>query len=624
MKLVKKTGRNFVPTPAMQKISLAKKKIYPLAGKGKKRIKFWEKLAEEGIEWAQKWDKDKVYVQKGNNFKWFVNGKLNVCHNAVDRNLDACGDKPAIIFVPEPPGEKVQVITYFQLYEMVNKAAKMLIDNGIKKGDVVSIYLPMIPEVAVFMLACARIGAVHSVVFSAFSPDALLTRIKDGRAKLLITADKYYRKGKEINLLAQAEKACKGLKIKKIIMKREQTGRFFDELKFEEIEPEIMNSEDILFILYTSGTTGKPKGVIHVNGGYAVQAYWSGKFTFNLQPGEIIWCTADIGWVTGHTYAVYSPLLNGATTLLYEGMPDYPKHSRYLQIIEDNKVNVFYTAPTALRMFALEGKKYTDKFDLKSLKILGSVGEPIDEETWLWFFNNIGKGRCPLIDTYWQTETGSSVINMLPGVGPFIPTYAGKSFPGIEHDVVNAKGNRVATGTKGLLVQVPPFCPALLRGVWRNEKRYQKYFKNGVYITGDNAFQDKNGNYRLLGRADDVIKVAGHRLSTAEIENTIANYEQVSEAAVVAGKDKLKGEVPIAFVKATGKITEKEIINGVAKKISPIAKPAKVYFVEDLPKTRSGKIMRRILKALVDGEEIKNVSTLVNPECVEEIRKQLS
>ncbi len=632
MKFVEKKNNQYVPTEQAKKISLAKNDVYKY--KGNSRIKFWEKQAKE-LFWNKKWNKS--YNQKGNKFSWFVGGKINVCYNAVDRHLKKLGNKAALVFIPENfrikdsdsdrksikdfrhVTEKKQIITYEELFRQVNVAAELLLKQGIKKGDVVTIYLPLIPELVVFMLACARIGAIHSVVFSAFSGDALRARIEDGKAKLLITADKYYRKGKEINLLENAEQACQGIKIKKIIVKREKVGKNLQGKAEAEIKPVEIGAEDPLFILYTSGTTGKPKGVIHVNGGYAVQAKTSAKFDFNLVPGEIIWCTADIGWITGHTYTCYGPLLNGACSLLFEGMLDYPNPDRYLKIIEENKVNVFYTAPTALRLFALEDSKYTDKFKLKSLKILGTVGEPIDEHTWNWYFENIGKGNLPVIDTYWQTETGSSVINSLPGIGPFIPSYAGKSFPGIEHEIVDEKGKKLEDNKKGLLVQKPPFCPGLLRGVWHNEKKYHEYFKNGKYIAGDNAFE-VNGNFRILGRSDDVIKVAGHRLSTAEIENAIESKDEVGEAAVVGMPDKLKGEVPVAFVKATD-LKEEDVISLVAKKIGPIAKPAKVFFVADLPKTRSGKIIRRILKALLVSGEIGNTSTLVNPECVEEIKK---
>ena len=613
VKYLVKKGKKFVVSDAGKKASLAPLDVYKKSGD---RVKFWMDLAREGVDWIE--DFKTGYRKERSGFSWFKEGKLNLCYNAVDRHLDK-PDKPAIVFIPESVKEKKQVISYQKLFEMVNEAAGMLIDRGVRKGDVVAVYMPLIPEAIVFMLACARIGAIHSVVFSAYSADALRTRVKDGRAKILITADYYYRKGKKIDLIGKANSGCRGIKIKKIVLKRAKSGKIFTGKKVPFIKPVSMNAEDIAFILYTSGTTGKPKGVMHAVGGYTVQAYWSCRYVFNLKEDEVFWCTSDIGWITGHTYTTYGPLLNNATTILYEGLPNYPTKSRYLKIIKDNKVNVFYTAPTALRMFALSGIGYTKKFKLDSLKILGSVGEPIDESTWLWFYNNIGKKRCPVIDTYWQTETGSAVVCSLPGIGPFIPTYAGKPFPGMEYEVVDEKGKKVKDGKKGMLVQKPPFSPALLRGVWRNEKRYKKYFSHGNYLAGDNAYKEKSGMIRILGRSDDVIKVAGHRMSTAEIENAVIGMAGVTEAVIVSRPDKLRGEVPVAFVKSSQKISEDDVVKEVVKKIGPIAKPKEVYFVSDIPKTRSGKSVRRILKSLLVGEKIKNTSTLVNPGSVREI-----
>lgn len=615
MKYIEKLGKIYKPSKKGKEISLAPQNVYTIS---KNSIKFWDNLAKKGIDWIKPWQK--TYEQKGLHFSWFKGGKLNLCYNAIDRHLDK-PDKPAIIFIPENPKEKKQIISYSQLYERVNQAASKLQNLKVKKGDVVAIYLPMIPEALIFMLACARIGAIHSVVFSAFSADALRIRIKDGRAKVLISVDWYYHGGKKVNLKKKTTQACKGIKITKIILKRNKTGKIHSRKNIPFVEPEAMNSEDIAFVLYTSGTTGKPKGVMHAVGGYTVQAYWSCRHIFNLKEDEVFWCTSDVGWITGHTYTCYGPLLNNATTILYEGLPNYPTPSRYLKIIERNKVNVFYTAPTALRLFALQGTAYTKKYSLSSLKILGSVGEPIDEQTWKWFFDNIGKKRCPVIDTYWQTETGSAVICSLPGIGPFIPTYAGKPFPGVNYEIINQNGKKVKSGVKGLLVQVPPFSPALIRGVWGNEKRYKKYFKHGFYLAGDNAFKDKKGNIRILGRSDDVIKVAGHRMSTAEIENAIESLSNVSEAIIVAKPDKIKGEIPVAFVKVKKATSESEIIKVVVDKIGPIAKPKEVYFVKDIPKTRSGKMVRRIVKNILIGEEIKNTSTLVNPKTVDEIKK---
>jgi len=614
MKYVRSSSKKYLPSKEAKRISLAPEDIYKKAEKSK--IKFWANLAREGISWIKPFTKD--YEQTSEKFSWFKDGKLNLCYNALDRNLDT-PKNPAIIFIPENVKEKKQTLSYLQLYESVNEAAFLLRKKGIKKGDVVSIYMPPMIEALIFMLACARIGAIHSVVFSAFSAEALRTRIKDGKAKILISCNYYFRKGEKIFLTKKIKKACRKIKIKKIIIDRKKTGKIFVKKNTPIIPPEPMNAEDTAFILYTSGTTGKPKGVMHAIGGYAVQAYWSGKYIFNLKRNETIWCTADIGWITGHTYACYAPLLNKATTVLFEGMPTHPTPDRFLKIIKENKINVFYTAPTALRMFAMQDN-FTSKYALKSLKILGTVGEPIDKETWNWLFKKIGKGRCPIIDTYWQTETGSAVIDALPGHGPFIPSYAGKPFPGIDYSIINKKGKKAKSKEEGLLVQIPPFSPSLIRGVWNNPQRYKKYFIKGKYDSGDNAFYDNEGNFRILGRSDDIIKVAGHRMSTAEIEDAITSLPEVIEAAIVGKSDKIKGMIVAAFVKTKKPITEKKIIERVIKKIGPLSKPSEIYFVKDLPKTRSGKIMRRILKGLLEGEEIKNLSTLLNPESVEKIK----
>ncbi|MBL7059128.1 acetate--CoA ligase [Candidatus Pacearchaeota archaeon] len=617
MKYVEKRGKEYIPSKKGKQISLAEKNVYQQANKP---ILFWEKLAKKGIDWIKPFTK--TYEQKGNSFSWFKDGQLNLCYNAVDRNLGN-PDTPAIIFIPENPKEKKQVISYFELYKKVNQAAALLKKEGIQKGDVVAIYMPPISEALIFMLACARIGAIHSIVFSAFSPDALRTRIKDGKAKLLITSNYYYRKGIKVNLIKNAKKACRRIKIKKIIIDRAKTGQFFKENKFEIIKPEPMNAEDIAFILYTSGTTGKPKGVMHAVGGYTVQAYWSCRYIFNLKRNETMWCTADIGWITGHTYACYGPLLNNATTILYEGFPIYPKEDRFMKIIKQNKVNVFYTAPTALRLFAMKDQGYTKKYNLDSLKVLGTVGEPIDQATWNWFFKKVGRSRCPLIDTYWQTETGSAMLTSLAGHGPFIPSYAGKPFPGVTYAVINNKSKKLKANKEGLLVQLPPFCPSLIRGVWNDKKRYGGYFLNGTYLAGDNCFYDSKGNFRILGRSDDIIKVAGHRMSTAEIENAITSLPKVVEAAIVGKPDKIRGAVPVAFIKVKRKISKEKILDIVSKKIGPIAKPAEIYFVNDIPKTRSGKMMRRILKSLLQGEEIKNTTTMINPKSIQEIQEIL-
>jgi len=657
--VIKKAGK-FLPSKEMKKIAWVKdEKIYREAEKNP--IGFWEKLAKEGITWEKPWKK--AYEEKLPYFYWFKGGKLNFSVNCLDRHLAERGDKIALIWVPELINEKAIKITYKQLYEKVNRFANVLKKYGVKKGDNVAIYLPMIPEVAIAMLACIRIGATHSIVFSAFSADALKARIEDAQAKILVTADGYYRRGEKENLLEKAKEAAKGTTIKKVIVARRLgekldkelldtkkskifgTQKISDFLSFEEeikkaenyCKPTTVNSEDIMFILYTSGTTGKPKGIVHDTGGYAVQAYWTTKWDFNLKDDSIMWCTADVGWITGHTYACYGPLLNGSTTLIYEGSPDFPDFGRWWKIIQDNKVSVFYTAPTAIRMFMKAGEEYVKKYNLNSLKILGTVGEVIDEDAWMWYFDKIGRGRCPLIDTWWQTETGGTLINSLPGIGPFIPTIAGKSFPGTKHLVVNEQGKPVKQGKTGNLVQVSPFAPGMLHGIYKNHEKYvetywQKFKKNGkfkYYDTSDGAYITKEGLIRLTGRTDDVMKVAGHRLATAELENALNDSDMVNESAVVPIPDEIKGQVPVAFCVLEKNIIpseelEKELKKHVDKKIGPTARPSKIYFIEDLPKTRSGKIMRRILKNLLSGEEPQGIQTLVNPEAVEKIKKIIS
>ncbi len=635
VKYVVKKGNKYYPSDEMKKIAwVNSSSVYKEANKNP--IKFWDDLAKQGLYWEKLWKK--TYKEKLPYFEWFKGGKLNASFNCLDRHINIRSMKDAIIFVPELTKEKTQKITYMELYKKVNRFANVLKDLGVKKGDVVSIYLPLIPELIISMLACARIGAIHSVVFSAFSDEALKTRIKDGKSKVLITSDGYYRKGEKEDLLKKAKSGIKGTKIKKVVVvnrlnkKVKYGGKFVSfekELKKVDqyCEPEIMDSNDTLFILYTSGTTGNPKGIMHDTGGYLTQAYWSTKWNFNLREKDVIWCTADIGWITGHTYSCYGPLSLGGTLVLYEGALNYPNPGRWWKIVDDNKVTSFYTAPTAIRMFMRLGEKWVDKYKLDSLKILGTVGEPIDKDAWNWYFNKIGKKRCPIIDTWWQTETGANMVNALPGVGPFIPGVAGRSFPGIKHEIVNEKGKK---SKRGFLVQLSPFAPAMLQGIFRNKKRYREtYWKRfkGKYDTSDGAFYYDKENIRITGRIDDVIKVAGHRLSTAEMENVLNGDKFVNESAVVGIPDKIRGEVPVAFVvlekgKASKEL-EKSLIKLIRSKIGPIAGLNKIYFVGDLPKTRSGKIMRRILRNLLTKEPLGGVSTLVNPGCVNIIKEQL-
>jgi acetyl-CoA synthetase len=512
---------------------------------------------------------------------------------------------------------------------------------GVKKGDTVGIYLPMIPEALISMLACARIGAVHSVVFSAFSAQALKIRLQITEAKVLITADGYWRRGKVINLKESADEAIKETKVEKVIVvKRAGNEISFDkernfwfhqliEKESEICEAEKMDSEDLFFVLFTSGTTGVPKGCMHTCGGYTVQAYWTGKWIFDMHENDILWCTSDVGWITGHTYTVYSPLLNGITTLIFEGAPDWPVPDRWAQILEKHKVTIFYTAPTAIRMFVKYGEEVIKDYKFENLRLLGSVGEPIDESTWLWYFKNVGKERCPIVDTWWQTETGGILITSLPGIGPFKPAFVGLPFPGVKTDILDEKGNFCKAGEKGNLVILPPFSPGMLRGLYKNPEKYKEtywsQYGDKIYFTSDGAFKDENGLIRITGRVDDVIKVAGHRVATGELEAAVNLHQEIAESAVVGVPDEIKGEVPIVFAVYKGKKgaeeVKNEVVNLIRKQIGPIALPKEVYLVEDLPKTRSGKIMRRILKRLFTGEELGDLSTLANPESVDSIKK---
>ncbi len=642
VKWVVKKGNVYYPSAEMKKVAWVKdEKIYRQAQRNP--VKFWAKLAREGITWFKPWKKD--FVWKPPYFKWFVGGKLNASYNCLDRHVETWRrNKAAIIWEPDRPEEGCRILTYYDLYREVNKLANALKELGVKKGDRVSIYLPLIPEVQIAMLACARIGAIHSVVFSAFSPQALKTRILDAEAKILITADGYYRRGKLIELKKQADEAVEGTSVEKVIVVK----RAGNEIPWKEgrdlwwhiitkdaeayCKPEVMDSEDPLFILHTSGTTGKPKGILHTTGGYLVQAYWTARWDFDLHDEDVFWCTSDIGWITGHTYACYGPLLNGATMLIHEGTPDYPQPDRWWKIIEKHGVTIFYTAPTAIRMLMRCGDEWVKKHDLSSLRILGTVGEPIDKDSWMWYFKVVGGGRCPIIDTWWQTETGGTLINALPGVGPFVPSVAGRGFPGVKASILDENGKEVKPGQTGSLVILPPFAPGMLRGLWRDPERYLKTywskFGKEIYYTSDGAYMDKKGMVRITGREDDVLKVAGHRLSNAEIEDAIDMHRLVVESAVIGKPDPIKGEVPLALVvlKPGAKLTDeikREIIELVRKRISPIAKPAEIIQVDDLPKTRSGKIMRRILRRLLRKEELGDLSTLANPECVEKLRKIL-
>ena len=559
---------------------------------------------------------------KAPHFQWFVGGKINITANIFERDWEARKNKVALIWEPEPIDEKSEILTYEELFLEVCKCANYLKKLGVKRGDRVGIYLPMIPEVVVAMLACARIGAIHVVVFSAFSPQALRVRLQNTGARVLITADGYYRRGILIDLRKNAEEGVKDTKVKKLILvERVLNKRPWDDEK-DFCKPAQMDSEDLQFILYTSGSTGKPKGCVHTCGGYTVQAHWTGKWIFDFHENDIFWCTSDPGWVTGHTYTIYSPLLNGITTFMFEGVPDFPAPDRWAKIIEKYGITIFYTAPTAIRMFEKNGTEIIAKHEFKSLRLLGSVGEPIDESAWLWYYKNVGKERCPIVDTWWQTETGGILITSLPGLGPFKPAFTGLPFPGVKVDVKD-----------GNLVILPPFAPGLLRGIYKNPKKYlETYWSQyqassgqAVYFTSDGAIKDENGLIRIIGRVDDVIKVAGHRLSTGEMEAAINEHLEIAECAVVGIPDKIKGESPVVLAVYKGgkdqEIIKKEVIDQIIKGIGPIALPKNIYLVDDLPKTRSGKIMRRILRKLFTGEELGDLSTLANPESVDKIKK---
>ncbi|MBN2067347.1 MAG: acetate--CoA ligase, partial [Candidatus Diapherotrites archaeon] len=530
---------------------------------------------------------------------------------------------------------------YRGLYRKVCRFANVLKKLGIKKGDRVGIYMPMVPETMVAMLACARLGAIHSVVFSAFSGENFKKRVDDCEAKVLVTCDGYWRRGKPINLKKQADVAAAAKSVKKVVVVKRfddsvklkvpmEKGRdfWFHELMekaSEKSRPVPVESNAPLFLLYTSGTTGKPKGVIHDTGGYLTQAYWTTKWDFDLHEDDVFWCTADIGWITGHTYACYGPLAVGATMVIYEGSPDMPDWGRLWEIADQFDVSVFYTAPTAIRMFKKVGTQWPKQYDLSTLRILGTVGEPIDVETWLWYFDYIGNRRCPVIDTWWQTETGGTLVNALPGIGPFIPTVAGRPFPGTKAEILDDRGKRVKKGETGYLVFKSPFPPGLLRGVWRNPKKYKDTYwsEYGIkaYYTSDGARWFDRQNIRVTGRVDDVMKVAGHRLSSAEVEDALSSHPDVIVSAVVPKPDDVKGQVPIAFVclkpgvKASGE-EEALLVKQVRNVIGPTASPHKIYFVKDLPKTRSGKIMRRFLRSMLVNEKLGDATTLQNPEIV--------
>ena len=602
--------------------------------------KFWDEVAQR-ISWKKKYEKVKEVNYKNKvSINWYLKGELNVCYNCIDRHLQKRGDKIAIVWEGDDPNESKK-ISYKELYTEVCKFSNALKNLGVKKGDVVTIYMPMIPEAAFAMLACARIGAIHSVVFGGFSSDSLADRINDCDSSLIITSDFGIRGGKKIPLKENADKASnKASCLKKmIVVKRTGDKIPWDKTKnfwYHEITksasdispPEIMNSEDPLFILYTSGSTGKPKGVLHTTGGYIVYTSFTHEYIFDIKENDTYWCTADVGWVTGHSYIIYGPLSNGSTPLMFEGVPNYPDSSRFWQVIDKHKVNIFYTAPTAIRALMKEGEEPLKKTDRNSLRILGTVGEPINPEAWMWYYNYVGKSKCPIVDTWWQTETGGILITPLPGVTDLKPGSATLPFFGIKPEIVNKEGKVLEGECEGNLCLSSSW-PGQMRTVYKDHKRFKDtYFSTyeGKYFTGDGCKRDKDGYYWITGRVDDIIIVSGHNLGTAEIESALVGHEKVAESAVVGYPHDIKGWGIYAYVtlKTGSKESDelkKELINLVRKEIGPIASPDLIQWAPSLPKTRSGKIMRRILRKIAADEsgQLGDVSTLADPTVLSQL-----
>ncbi|MGC6432518.1 MAG: acetate--CoA ligase [Jejuia sp.] len=605
---------------------------------------FWEEVAEEHFLWYKKWDTVLSWNFSKPEVKWFEGAKLNITVNCIDRHLTTNANKTAILFEPNNPNEDSEHISYRDLHKRVCKFANVLKDKGIKKGDRVCIYLPMIPDLAIATLACARIGAVHSVVFAGFSSTALATRINDSSCKMVITSDGSFRGSKTIDLKGIVDEAlndCKCVESVLVVKRINSEITMLDgrdewiapllEDAYEDCVPEVMDAEDPLFILYTSGSTGMPKGMVHTTAGYMIYTAYTFKNVFQYKEGDIYWCTADIGWITGHSYIVYGPLANGATTVMFEGVPSYPDFGRFWDIVEKHKINQFYTAPTAIRALAKEGLEVVEKYDLSSLKVLGSVGEPINEEAWHWYNDNIGKKQSPIVDTWWQTETGGIMITPIPFATPTKPTYATLPFPGIQPALIDEEGNELKINqVSGRLCIKFPW-PSMARTIWGNHQRYKDtYFSafENKYFTGDGALRDEVGYYRITGRVDDVIIVSGHNLGTAPIEDAINEHPAVAESAIVGFPHDIKGNALYGYVilkdVGEGRVHDnlrKEINQIITEHVGPIAKLDKIQFTKGLPKTRSGKIMRRILRKIAckDTSNLGDTSTLLNPEVVQEI-----
>ncbi len=605
---------------------------------------FWEEQAAS-FQWKKPWRRVLKWNFRDHDVKWFIGGKLNITENCLDRHLATRGKQTALIWEPNDPKAKAKKLTYKQLYQQVCQFANALKAQGVKKGDRVCIYMPMTPELTVAVLACARIGAIHSVVFAGFSAVSLADRIKDAECSVVLTSDGNARGAKNIPVKAIVDEAlamgCAS--VSRVIVHRNTgdqvawtEGRdiwWHDAIagKRKSCKAQSMDSEDPLFILYTSGSTGKPKGVVHTTAGYMVYAEFTFRNVFQYQDGDIYWCTADVGWITGHSYIIYGPLLSGATTVMFEGVPTYPDAGRFWDVINRHKVNIFYTAPTAIRALMAAGDQWVKNRRMPSLRVLGTVGEPINEEAWLWYHERIGKKRCPIVDTWWQTETGGIMITPLAGITPTKPCFATLPLPGVQPCLVDANGKEIlGNDVEGMLCIKFPW-PGIIRTTWGDHERcrqaYFATFKN-KYFTGDGARRDHDGYYRIIGRVDDVINVSGHRIGTAEVEDAINKHEDIVESAVVGYPHDIKGQGIYAYVIVTEKITDqdafrKEVLAVVTKEIGPIAKPDKIQIVPGLPKTRSGKIMRRILRKIAekDTSNLGDISTLLNPEVVEEIRK---
>lgn len=602
------------------------------------RLKYWEVWARK-LDWFKPWTK--ILEWNSPYSKWFLGGSLNASFNCLDRHIkNGKGEKVAILWEGEN-GDRRKV-TYQEAFNEVNKLANVLKGLGVKKGERVSIYMPMVPEAAFAMLACARIGAVHSVVFGGFSSEALSERINDSQCKVLITADGGYRRGNIVDLKAMADKALESAPSieKSIVIQRTKNpvmmkpGRdlWYHELMAKapaSCPAEPMDSEDLLFILYTSGSTGKPKGIMHTTGGYMTGVHATTQMVFDLKPNDVFWCTADVGWVTGHSYFVYGPMSNAATQVMYEGAPDFPERNRFWKIIEHYKVTILYTAPTAIRAFMKWGTEWPKGCDLSSLRLLGSVGEPINPEAWIWYYENIGRGRCPIVDTWWQTETGSIMISALPGLTPLKPGSATRALPGIEADVLTEFGQTVERGGGILAIRSP--WPSMLRGIWGSPERYKNTYwgkwDGKYYFPGDGVVRDKDGYLWLMGRIDDVMLVAGHNIGTAEVESALVDHKAVAEAAVIGVKDEIKGQAIVAFVilkegHAATPAMEEELKKHVSAKIGSIARPKQIIFTADVPKTRSGKIMRRLLRDIAEGRALGDVTTLADAGVVAKLKEK--